>query len=142
MDTRLGTVRSTIAIRSGLIALVTFLAAATQARAEVFASPVVYLSWANQLVCYIANVGPGAISVLNPRIVNEKQASIALTLNSCGSSLASGRTCVWMVNYPSEFYTQCRVDLSSKANARGSFDLRQLGSDPTTPAVKFSLEMR
>lgn len=142
MDASPWNTQSSIVVRAGSIALATILATATHARAEVFASPVVYFSWANQRVCYLSNVGPGDIGVLNPRIVNEKQTSIALTLNSCGSSLASGRTCVWMVNYPSEFYSQCRVDLSSKANARGSFDLRQLGSDPTIPAVKFSLEMR
>lgn len=107
-------------------ALTALLVPGAPARAEVMASPLASSSRdVNQVVCYLGNTGPSTITVTNPKILNDTGFVLSLSVNSCGSSLGAGRICVWatdLTQSPTRYV--CRVDLSSKANARGSIDLR------------------
>lgn len=119
------------------------LAAIQPAAAELFASPMTGHYLGNQIVCYLANVGSTAIAVKSTKIVNSGGASLAIFVNSCGSSLAAGRICVWAAWNTSQ-NNACRSDLSSKANARGVMDVRVKALDIPNdePVLLLSVEMR
>ena len=113
------------------------------ARAETFASPSAGFQGTNQIVCYLGNAGSSAITVRNPLIYDSTGGAFTLSINTCPASLAGGRICVWAVNLspPLSFFRyHCRVDLSSKANARGTMDLRVVQDARIARVV--SLEMR
>lgn len=114
--------------------------------AERFASPLGKDPNTNQVVCYLANVGTSAITVRNVTIALGDGLALINTVNSCGSTLAGGRTCVWATNLAniSSLSFACRTDLSSKANARGALNLRFVpsGSPPRPPILLFSLDMQ
>lgn len=114
--------------------------------AERLASPMGKDPNTNQVACYLANVGTSAITVRNPIIASDGGLTLINLVNSCGSSLAGGRTCVWaagLSNVSSSGFA-CRVDLSSKANVRGSLNLRFVppGTPPKPPILLFSLDMQ
>lgn len=132
---------ASLAVGAGLTAL---LAISAPVRAEVMASALAGYSGVNQIVCYLANAGSSAITVSGPKIMDASGTVSTNTVNSCGSSLPGGRVCVWAVDLPANTpfaRYQCRVDLSSKANARGSLDLRVRGL-AAGPSVVFSIDMR
>jgi hypothetical protein len=128
------------------ILLATVAAIAPANAAERLASPLGKDPNTNQVACYLANVGTGAITVSNATIALDDGLNLVTTVNSCGSRLAGGRTCVWATNLAgiSSKGFACRIDLSSKANARGALNLRFIpaGSPPRPPILLFSLDMQ
>ncbi|MFO1036962.1 MAG: hypothetical protein U1E45_08965 [Geminicoccaceae bacterium] len=137
------------ASRLGLaVALAVLTAVASPVRAEVLISPLteggIGPAVSDQVVCYLANVGSSSITVSNPKILNQNARAVPLSINTCGRSLAGGRICVWAVNQSGADlgdWHLCRVDLSSKTNARGSMDLRKRNGSGAPKRI-FSLEMR
>ncbi|MFO1035908.1 MAG: hypothetical protein U1E45_03610 [Geminicoccaceae bacterium] len=107
------------------------------ARAEIFASPpgFVDINQSQQFVCYLANIGPTSVTLSSVRIVNGPPGtSLALTVNTCGSSLAAGKICVWATTVAATASAEagrthaCRADVSAKQNLRGSLEIRRIDS--------------
>lgn len=109
---------------------------ATHAKAEIFASPpgLVDFNQSQQYVCYLANIGTTPVTLNSVRIVNGPGTSLALTVKTCGSSLAAGKICVWATTVAATSGAEagrthaCRADVSAKQNLRGALEIRQVDS--------------
>ena len=77
-------------------------------------------------VCYVYNSGNTAITIRQFRITSQSGAVFPLSSNECGAFpavLPGFRSCGIAVAANNQAFN-CRADVSSKANARGVFEMR------------------
>lgn len=83
-------------------------------------------------VCYLYNAGATAVTISSKTISREFNVPLGLTVDNCGAALSAGRSCGFatpIVNFAAHF---CKVVVSSKANLRGVFEMRDAAGNVTS----------
>ncbi len=114
-------------MRKVLLALtVLFWAGPAQADSTTLASGPIFSAGQASAVCYIANFGPGAVTVSNVAIKNQNGVAQVLIGNTCGVALAgNGKVCDFFSAIPANNAFSCSVSVDPSAQfVRGGFELR------------------
>jgi len=116
-------------IRHGGLAIlattVLTVASATGAQAELLAAGALFGGASQRLaVCYVYNSGSSNLGLTGFRITTPDGVPLSLARNECGATLLPGRSCGVAANVGNITSYNCRVDVSSKASARGVFEMR------------------
>lgn len=112
-----------------IVMALSLICSATAVRADVLAGVMFGSSGQAEAVCYLFNAGPGAVNI-TAKSISDENAEVSLKGNSCGASLAQGKTCffaAWILDGRAH---ACRAILPpSGANVRGTFDVRDSSSN-------------
>lgn len=108
-----------------LFAAVVLFGSAMQAHADTLAGVMWGGPTQSAAICYLFNMGPGAVSITSKAVYAETGGTRPLGNDTCGTSLAAGAICAFGASIPSGGANACRVVLSpSGANVRGEMDIR------------------
>lgn len=100
------------------------LAAAAPARAAVLGSAVLLSTDAQQLDCFVSNVGRGPAAIASVSIVNGGSTILSLSGNTCVGTLAPGGNCVFSANLDTRFSARGVVEVAGSARGlRGQCQL-------------------
>ncbi|MFO1068666.1 MAG: hypothetical protein U1E14_09100 [Geminicoccaceae bacterium] len=114
--------------RLGSAACAAFMLAALPAAADTIASPPIYGGLTQKfMVCYVFNAGTTAIGITATKGYTDL--GVVGTLSStCPASLQPGKTCQMVVSILNDIAHGCLINLSNKANARASVEIRDVNA--------------
>ena len=112
--------------RRGVAAIVALMTLCGTARADILTAGPVY-GGSGQLngrvFCFLFNTGSNNVTIPTRQIWNSTKGSVALAGDSCGISLAPGRTCEYFANMGAGTYTCRAITNGIEENVSGTMQM-------------------